>query len=204
MVMIIGIAGGSGSGKTTFAQMIADQLPTDYVHVIDHDSYYHDLSHLPQQERELRNFDHPDSLETSLLCDHLKQLKNGESIRKPLYEFSIHCRSNNVSVLQPRSVIIVEGILTLADERLRSCMDAKFFVDSPDDLRLARRIDRDVRDRKRRLDHIISQYLSTVRPAYAQFVNPSKEFADFVVNGSVSFEKAVNLATHLVRSFVNT
>lgn len=201
MVLVMGIAGGTGSGKTTFAQAIANQMPSSSVHVLDHDSYYHDLSELPHLERASRNFDEPDALDTDLLCKHVEQLRNGGTIKKPQYDFTKHCRTSDFCELEPRALIIVEGILILTDMRLRSLMDVKFFVDSPDDLRLARRIDRDVQDRGRSVEQIVSQYLTSVRPSHLRYVAPSREFADFVVNGSVGFEKSVSLAVRIAKSF---
>lgn len=178
-VMIIGISGGSGSGKTTLAKKIHEQFPESVL--ITQDSYYRDLSHLTFEERQQVNFDHPDSLEFSLLSEHLKTLKNGNSINVPVYDFCTHSRTKNVEEVRPANIIIVEGILLLAIEDIRNLFDIKLFVDTDSDVRVLRRIQRDMNERGRELSEIHKQYLSTVKPMHEAFVEPSKRFADIII-----------------------
>ncbi len=179
--VVIGIAGGSGSGKSTVLHSIVDAVGPDRVCVLDHDSYYRDLSHLPFNERTEFNFDHPDALETSLMCEHLDQLLEWKSIEKPVYNFKTHVREAETKRVKTRSVILVEGILVLAEEELARRMDIKLFVDAPDDIRLLRRIQRDIKERGRFIDAVIEQYQRTVRPMYLEFVEPSKRKADVII-----------------------
>lgn len=179
--IVVGVAGGSGSGKTTLAKAIVDALGEDNITYLSHDHYYRDLSHLNISEREKNNFDHPDSLETELMIEHLKQLKSHEAVRIPKYDFNTHSRIGNQELVYPRSIILVEGILIFTDPILLSLFDIKIFVDTDSDIRIIRRIQRDRVDRGRSADHVISQYLQTVRPMHMQFVEPSKRNADIIV-----------------------
>lgn len=179
--MIIGVAGGSGSGKTTVVREIVRNLGPDQVTVIHHDSYYRDVGHLPLQERMGINYDHPNSLETELLVQHLRELKNGHSVEVPVYDFAQHLRSAEVQRTDPRKVIIVDGLLILFDRELRELMDIKVFVDTDSDLRFIRRLSRDIRERGRTTDSVIDQYVATVRPMHLEFVEPSKRYADIIV-----------------------
>ncbi|HEX9165413.1 MAG TPA: uridine kinase [Gemmatimonadales bacterium] len=178
--LLIGVVGGSGSGKTTVARAIYDFLGRDAAFV-DQDAYYLDLSHLSLDERRLVNFDHPDAFDTDLLVAHLRQLQAGEPIRKPTYDFAAHTRAEAVVEITPRDVILVDGILLFADARLRSLFDIKLFVDVADDVRFIRRLQRDVEERGRSMEDVIRQYLSTVRPMHLEFVEPSKRHADVIL-----------------------
>jgi len=180
-VIIIGVAGGSGSGKTTVVRQIVSSLGPDQVTVIHHDSYYRDAGHLPAQERAGINYDHPDSLETELLVLHLGQLRRGETVEIPVYDFTAHVRSVEVQRTDPRKVVIVDGLLILFDRQLRELMDINVFVDTDADLRFIRRLTRDVRERGRSTEVVIEQYLATVRPMHLEFVEPSKRYADIIV-----------------------
>lgn len=178
--LLIGVVGGSGSGKTTVARAIYDFLGRDAA-FIDQDAYYLDLSHLSLDERRLVNFDHPDAFDTDLLVEHLGRLQAGESIRKPTYDFAAHTRAGAVVEIVPRNVVLVDGILLFADARLRSLFDIKIFVDVADDVRFIRRLRRDVEERGRTMDDVIRQYLATVRPMHLEFVEPSKRHADVIL-----------------------
>lgn len=174
------IAGGSGCGKTTVAEKLIEQMNEDVL-IISQDFYYKDLSHLSHDERERANFDHPDSLDFDLMITHLDQLRRGEAIECPSYDFVTHTRRPESQCLRPRRVIIVEGILLLAIPELRERFDLRIYVDTDDDVRLLRRIKRDITERGRTLERVERQYLATVRPMYLQFVKPSKRYADIVV-----------------------
>lgn len=178
--VIIGIAGASGSGKTTIARKICKELSSDAV-IINHDAYYKDFGHLSLEERSKLNFDHPDSLDTALMIEHIKALKNGVPIEKPEYDFTIHSRKSTTATIAPVSVIIVEGILIFTDAELRELFDIKIFVDTDLDLCLIRRIERDVKDRGRTLDSVLEQYQKTVKPMYHEFVESSKRYADIII-----------------------
>lgn len=177
--LIIGIVGGSGSGKTTVAHAIVDT--TGVASIIDHDAYYKDLAHLSLDERRKVNFDHPDSLDNDLLVEHLEALAAGRGIEKPTYDFALHTRAAATVPMAPRDIIIVEGILLFSDRRLRDLFDIKVFVDVADDVRFIRRLVRDVEDRGRSMDDVIRQYLATVRPMHLEFVEPSKRWADVIL-----------------------
>lgn len=178
--MIIGIAGGTGSGKTTLTKRLQDAFG-DNVSVVYHDNYYKKHVGMTYEERAALNYDHPDSFDTALLVDDLKKLAAGQAIRCPLYDYTIHNRSEKTAEVRPTKVVIVEGILIFADNALRDLMDIKIFVDTDADVRILRRILRDVKERGRSLDSVISQYLTTVKPMHEQFVEPSKRFADIIV-----------------------
>jgi uridine kinase len=179
--LIIGIAGGSGSGKTTIAESIVDAIGPNDVTLIQHDAYYRDQTDVPVDERSKVNYDHPDSLETDLLVDHLRQLVAGRAIERPVYDFTVHNRSADTVVVEPSPAIIVEGILVLSEPALRDLMDLKVYVDTDADLRIARRWERDIEERGRTFDSVRNQYLETVRPMHLQFVEPSKRYADIVI-----------------------
>ncbi len=179
--LIIGVAGGTGSGKTTVVRKIMETLGSRDVVVIQHDSYYRDRSHLSPEERACINYDHPDALETNLFADHLELLISGKPAAIPVYDFVTHTRRKETVQVKPARVIVVEGILILADERLRSLMDIKIFVDTDDDERFIRRMQRDVRERGRSHESVVEQYLSSVKPMHLQFVEPSKRHADIII-----------------------
>jgi len=179
-IMIIGIAGGTGSGKTTLTEQIRKRFGDD-VTVMYHDNYYRLQVGKTYDERSQVNYDHPDAFETPLMIRHLKDLRGGKSIESPVYDYTIHNRSEQVQVIQPSKVIIVEGILIFAEKELRDMMDIKIFVDTDADVRILRRIQRDVEERARTLQSVIHQYLTTVKPMHEQYVEPSKRFADLIV-----------------------
>ncbi len=179
--LIIGIAGGSGSGKTTVARAITETLDLDAV-LIDADAYYCDLAHLSLEERKQVNFDHPDALDIPLLAEHLASLAKWQSIEKPTYDLATHTRTTRTVMVEPRDVVLVDGILIFADSRLRPLFDIKVFVDVAGDVRFIRRLRRDIMERGRRLEDVIDQYLGTVRPMHLEFVEPSKRYADVILS----------------------
>jgi uridine kinase len=179
--MIIGICGGTGSGKTTVANRILESVSADQVVFIQQDSYYRNLKDLPLDYRQLANFDHPDALDNDLLVNHVRKLKAGEPIDLPLYDFRTNNRVSEVRPVEPKPIVIVEGILIFAEPRLLEQMDIKVFVDTPDDIRFIRRLRRDVAERGRTVESVIEQYLGTVRPMHMQFVEPSKRHADVII-----------------------
>ncbi len=178
---IIGIAGGSGSGKSTFTNRLLD-LYKDKITVIYHDNYYKRQDNLSLEERKKINYDHPDSLDTKMLVEHIKKLKEGEAIECPIYDYSIHNRKPETIKIQPSPIIIVEGILTFQDKELRNLMDIKIFMDADADERITRRILRDVKERGRDMEGIITQYLETVKPMHYLYVEPTKNMADIIIN----------------------
>ena len=179
--LVIGIAGGSGSGKTTVAQEILQRVGPDRIAYIQHDSYYKDLTGLPPTQRAEVNFDHPNSLETELLISHVEQLKHGQAIEVPIYDFSTHSRTAKSFTVTPHGVIIVEGILIFVEAALRALFDVKLFVDTDADVRLIRRLQRDITERGRTVETVIKQYQATVRPMHLEFVEPSKRYADVII-----------------------
>ena len=179
--LVIGIAGGSGSGKTTVAQEILQRVGPDRIAFLQHDSYYKDLSGLPPAQRAEVNFDHPNSLETELLIKHIASLRAGASVEVPIYDFSIHTRTAKTFTVQPRRVILVEGILIFTEAALRDMMDVKIFVDTDSDMRFIRRLERDLKERGRTTESVIKQYQLTVRPMHMEFVEPSKRYADVII-----------------------
>jgi uridine kinase len=179
--LIIGVAGGTASGKTTIANAIMESINHPQMVVIQHDAYYKDVSRLPLAERARINFDHPDALETDLMVRHLRQLIAGRSIEMPVYDFSTHTRLKKGIIKKPAKVIILEGILIFCEQALRELMDVKIFVDTDSDLRFIRRLKRDIQDRQRSLESVIGQYLGTVRPMHIAFVEPSRKYADIII-----------------------
>ncbi len=179
--VLIGVAGGSGSGKTTVVRRIVEAIGPADAAVLHHDSYYRDASHLPFEERATINYDHPESLETALLIEHLRSLMDGESVEVPIYDFARHVRRPETQHLDPRPVLILDGILILWDRRLRDLMDVKLFVDADADVRLGRRLRRDMEERARSAESVLTQYMKTVRPMHLEFVEPSKRYADVII-----------------------
>ncbi|MEW6716733.1 MAG: uridine kinase [Chloroflexota bacterium] len=179
--LVIGIAGGTGSGKTTIANMILERVGAEHITYIPHDAYYKDLSHLRPAQRSKVNFDHPDSLETNLLVKHIKELKDNRPIELPVYDFKTHTRTKQTQKIYPQQVIIVEGILVFVELKLRDLFDVKIYVDTDADIRFIRRLERDIHERGRTMDSVIEQYQNTVRPMHLEFVEPSKRYADVVI-----------------------
>jgi uridine kinase len=179
--LVIGIAGGSGSGKTTLAQLVMERVGAERIAYLPHDAYYKDLGDLPPNQRMMVNFDHPDSLDTALLAQHIQQLKEYQPVDLPIYDFKTHTRTSQTQRIEPKPVIMVEGILIFADPELRRLLEVKIFVDTDSDLRFIRRLERDIRERGRTTEMVVKQYLSTVRPMHMDFVEPSKRYADVIV-----------------------
>ena len=179
--LVIGIAGGTGSGKTTVANVLLGRVGAHHMAYIAHDAYYKDLSDLPVIQRDLINFDHPDSLDTPLLIQHIQQLKQWQPVQLPVYDFKLHSRTSQTIPIQPQSVIIVEGILIFVEASLRELFDVKIFVDTDPDIRFIRRLQRDIAERGRTTESVIRQYLTTVRPMHLEFVEPSKRYADVII-----------------------
>ena len=198
--IVIGVAGGSGSGKTTVVRRIVDSLGPDQATVLDHDRYYRDRNDLRFEERAALNYDHPDSLETDLLVTHLDQLRSGRPVEVPTYDFSRYARLPITATAFPRRAIIVEGILVFVDAALPERMDIKVFVDTDDDTRFIRRLQRDVAERGRTMDSVIDQYQSTVKPMHLEFVEPSKRYADVILPRGGHNTVAVDLLLTLIRS----
>ena len=193
--IIIGIAGGTGSGKSTFTNKLKDTFHED-VAVLYHDNYYRDQSDIPLEERKKTNYDHPDAMETELLVEYLHQLKEGKAIECPVYDYTMHTRSNQVMKVEPKRVILLEGILVLADERLRDLMDVKVYVEADADERILRRVIRDVKERGRDIEGVVEQYLTTVKPMHYLYVEPTRTTADIVINSGmnpVAFELVRNM-----------
>lgn len=180
-LIIIGVAGGTGSGKTTVSEAILERVGRERITYIQHDSYYKDLSHLPLEDRHKINFDHPDALDTNLLAEHLKRLQGGSPVEVPIYDFATHTRRGETRRVEPRGVTLVEGILIFADKALRDLMDVKIFVDTDADICFIRRLQRDIAERGRTMESVIRQYLETVRPMHLEFVEPSKRYADIII-----------------------
>lgn len=193
--LVIGIAGGTGSGKTTVARKIAACFRPDEVVLLDQDSYYRDLSSLPFEERKRVNYDHPDAFDQELLVEHLEKLRRGEPVEKPIYSYTQHNRTGQFTLVDPAPIILMEGILVLEPKALRSLMDIKLFVDTDDDIRLMRRLQRDISERGRDIDDCFRQYEQTVRPMHLAFILPSKRYADVVIprggNNNIAIEMVV-------------
>ena len=198
-IMVIGIAGGTGSGKTTITKKLVQRFGGD-VSVIYHDNYYKAHHNMPYEERAKLNYDHPDSFDTDILIEDIKQLRAGHSIKCPVYDYSIHDRTDRTITVRPTRVIIVEGILIFQSRELCDLMDIKIFVDTDADVRILRRIVRDVRDRGRSLDSVVNQYLTTVKPMHEQFVEPSKRNADIIIPEGGYNQVALEMVVERVRA----
>ncbi|MGX7265718.1 uridine kinase [Enterococcus crotali] len=201
--IVIGVTGGSGSGKTSVSRAIFNHFPNHSIMMLEQDSYYKDQSHLSFEERLTTNYDHPFAFDTDLLIEHLQQLINYQSIEKPVYDYVAHTRSSDIIIQEPKEVIILEGILILEDVRLRELMDIKLYVDTDDDIRIIRRIKRDMEERGRTLDSVIEQYLTVVKPMYHQFIEPTKRYADVIVPEGGENHVAIDLITTKVASILN-
>jgi uridine kinase len=197
---VIGVAGGSGSGKTTVVRRIVDSLGPEQVTLLDHDRYYRDRNDLRLEERAALNYDHPDALETDLLVRHVRELKSGKPVNVPQYDFTRHARLSETETFQPRRALIVEGILVFTDAALRDLMDIKVFVDTDSDTRFIRRLQRDVAQRGRTMDSVIDQYQNTVKPMHLEFVEPSKRYADVIIPLGGHNTVAVDLLLTMLRS----
>ena len=199
--IVIGIAGGSGSGKTTIAHEVA-RLINDDDHIITliQDSYYKDNTGIPMSERKKINYDHPDAFDMPLLVAQINQLMHRKAVEMPVYDFTEHTRSSKTIHVEPADIIILEGILVLADENLRNLMDIKVYVDTDDDIRFIRRLERDLKERGRSLDSVIDQYLATVKPMYHQFIEPTKRYADIIVPEGGENNVAIDMLTTKMRS----
>lgn len=198
-MLVIGIAGGTGSGKTTVVKQIINSLPKNEVALVTQDSYYKDNSHLPLEQRQKINFDHPDSIEFELLIKHIAQLKNGNSIEEPVYSYLTCTRSAETNTIYPRKVVIVEGILILSNETLRNLFDIKVFVSADADDRLVRVISRDTIERGRTIDVVIDRYYNTVKPMHLQFIEPSQRYADLILPQGGHNKVAINVLTSIVK-----
>jgi uridine kinase len=206
--LIIGVAGGSGAGKTTVANKIIKKLGNIDAVVIPHDAYYENNNHLPLREREQINYDHPDALETDLLVRHLKELSVGRKIEMPVYDFTTHSRKETGMVVKPAPLIIVDGILIFVEAALREIMDVKIFVNTDSDIRFIRRLTRDMKERNRSMESVIKQYLSTVKPMHTAFVEPSRRYADIIIpegHRAVSTEMVANMILQALteRNFIS-
>jgi uridine kinase len=202
-VMVVGISGGTGSGKTTLSDLILSRIGRDKIAYLPHDAYYRDQKHLPLEERAKVNYDHPDSLESELLIEHIELLKQGQSIEMPLYDFTIHNRKEETQRVDPRPVILVEGILIFVEKALRNLFDMKIYVDTDADIRFIRRLTRDVTERGRSVQSVISQYLQTVRPMHLEFVENSKRYADIIVPEGGMNVVALDMVIARLQSLLN-
>jgi uridine kinase len=200
--LVIGLAGGSGSGKTSVTNKILEQLDAKRVTVIQHDSYYKDLSAHGGLTPDKINFDHPDSLETQLLVQHIRALKNGTPADQPIYNFTTHRRMNETLLIEPREIIIVDGILIFVEKMLRELFDIRIYVDTDDDERLIRRIRRDILERGRSLESVMNQYLGTVKPMHLEFVEPSKHWADIIIPRGAENSVAIDMVVTKIKSML--
>lgn len=201
--ILIGIAGGTGSGKSTVARAIFESLPEKNIAIIQQDAYYKDQSTLSFEERVKTNYDHPLAFDNELLIDHLKALLEGHTVEQPQYDFSIHNRIKETISVEPKDIIILEGIMILEDRRLRELMDIKIFVDTDADVRIIRRIVRDIEERGRTLDAVIKQYLTTVKPAHDQFIEPMKKYADLIIPEGGYNKVAIDIMVSKVRQVIS-
>jgi uridine kinase len=200
--MIIGLSGGTGSGKTTVAQKIIRSVGEDNVVYLQQDAYYRNIGDMPIDLRHKVNFDHPDAFDTELMINHLAALRAGETIEQPIYDYATHSRKAEAIHVEPRAVIIIEGILVFVNSKLRGLMDLKIFVDTDADIRFIRRLDRDVHERGRTVESIITQYTTTVRPMHLQFVEPSKRYADIIIPEGGHNDVGIDLITGKIKSIL--
>ncbi|QFF99513.1 uridine kinase [Psychrobacillus glaciei] len=202
--LIIGITGGSGSGKTSVTNAISEVFKNHSVVVIEQDYYYKDQSHLKFEERLNTNYDHPLAFDNDLLIEHIHNLLNNKAVEKPVYDYAQHTRSTETITIEPKDVIILEGILVLEDERLRNLMDIKLFVDTDSDLRIIRRILRDIHERGRTVDSVVDQYINVVRPMHNQFIEPTKRYADVIIPEGGQNEVAIDLMVTKIKTILET
>lgn len=200
--VLIGVAGGSGSGKTTVARELYRQFQHESVTLIEQDSYYKDQSHLAMEERVLTNYDHPFAFDNDLLMHHLQELLQRRAIEKPIYDFKVHNRESHTITVEPKDVIILEGMLILEDQRIRNLMDIKVFVDTDADVRIVRRIKRDIEERNRTLESVVNQYLTVVRPMHLQFIEPTKRYADVIIPEGGYNRVALDLLSTKIRNIL--
>ena len=201
--IVIGVAGGTGSGKTTVAREILQRGGTEHIAYIPHDAYYRDHSHLPPHERDLVNYDHPNSLETELLVQHLKDLCAGHTVKIPVYDFTTHTRTQQTRRVEPAPIILVEGILVFSEPELRELFDVMLYVDTDADVRFIRRLRRDIEERGRSVESVCEQYLATVRPMHLEFVEPSKRYADVIIPEGGFNEVAIEMVAARVRGMLD-
>ena len=201
--ILIIVAGGSASGKSTVVNEIIERLKSVHVAIIKHDDYYVDLTNMPMEERKLVNYDHPSSLDNELLYQHLQDLLNNKAVLKPTYDFIEHNRNTNKELLEPKKVIILEGILSLVDKRIRDLASIKIFVELDDDLRFIRRLTRDINERGRSVESVIQQYLTTVKPMYHKYVKPQKKFCDIIIPNDKSHDVAVDVIVCKIKDILN-
>lgn len=197
--MFIGICGGTGSGKTTIARAIVEAVGKNNVVLVEQDSYYRNLADMPLDERHQANFDHPDSIDSEMLVNHLLRLKQGRQVEMPLYDFKTHTRSDRIEIIEPKPVVLVEGILIFAEPRVLDVLDFRIFVDTPDDIRFIRRLQRDIAERGRTTESVIAQYFATVRPMHHEFVEPSKRHADLIIPEGGQTGTTVEFLCSLIR-----
>jgi len=198
----IGVAGGTGSGKTTVSHQILARVGSKHIAYLAHDSYYRDIGHLPSDERRRINYDHPEALETSLLVEHIRRLQDGQPVHVPVYDFATDMRRDETIFVEPQPIILVEGILIFSERELRELLDIKIFVDTDADIRFIRRLKRDMEERQRSADSVIQQYLTTVRPMHLKFVEPSKRYADVIVPEGGYNWVAIDMIADRIRSMV--
>ena len=201
-MLVIGIAGGTGSGKTTVVEKIAQSFTRGEVAILSHDAYYYDNSHMTLEERRKKNYDRPDAIEFELMVKHVQELKNGNTINQPTYSFITCTRQEETVVIEPRQVLIIEGILCLANEHLRDLMDVKVFVDCDSDVRLSRVIMRDIHERGRDVEQVLERYEKTVRPSHLQFIEPTKSYADIIVPQGGMNRKAIEILTKYIKQIL--
>ncbi len=197
--LVVGVAGGSGSGKTTVVNYICEEFASSNILLLEHDSYYRELKHLPFEERVKQNFDHPSSLETELLIRHIEALMEGYTVQVPVYDFELHTRKAETITASPAKVILIDGILIFSEPALRDLMDIKIFVDTDDDVRLLRRLKRDIQERGRSVDSVLRQYEKFVRPMHLEFVEPSKRYADIIIPRGGRNKVALEMVSALIR-----
>lgn len=200
--IVIGVAGGTGSGKTSVTRSICQRFSNKTILMVEQDYYYKDQSHLPYEQRLTTNYDHPLAFDNDYLIEHIKQLLNHKSVNKPVYDYKLHTRSEEVIHVEPKEVIILEGILVLEDERLRDLMDIKVFVDTDADIRIIRRMVRDIRERGRTIESVIDQYVNDVRPMHLQFVEPTKRYADIIIPEGGQNHVAIDLMATKIKTIL--